>query len=134
MSDSPSTRPPRTKEERRAQYRVIEEMLDAAEPTLVVVVEHMRRHGLSRRQAFRDIRAVRLRTMRRTLAELGGQGQAVVTSIRRLDMLFNLAVEAKDWQAALRADDQRCRLLDLYPRGGRPAPHPPGTTATPATA
>lgn len=145
MTAADPTRKSRTKDERRQHYRHLEELLDAGKPTLEIVADHMTRHGLSRRQSFRDLRDVRARILRRAIRDLGGRRAAVAMTYRRLEMLFRLSVEKQEFDVGLKVLDAEAKLLGLYPPTGRTTPsgtirddlYPPkpiGTGAVPATA
>jgi hypothetical protein len=82
----------------------------------------------------------------RLLKRAGGRPLAVMLAERRLEQLFLTAYDAKDYAAALKVEEARCRLLGLFPGQDaagqfapgpvrpdlQPKPKPIGTTATPA--
>jgi hypothetical protein len=105
----------RTPDERRRQLRAVESMLDAERPVAEIVQRHMRDHGVSRRQAFRDLKAVRRKVLKRVLTQAGGRSMAVARAAHRLDQLYGPAMQANDLEAALKAEIARCRILGLYP-------------------
>lgn len=127
MTETTPRKPARTKEQRREHYRVLERLIDDGAATLALVQEHMRANGVSRRQAFRDLRVVRRRLVRQALRDLGGRPMAVYQTHKRLEHLYRLAVKDGNVRVALKVEQCRCKLLDLYPRPGPPPdPYAPG--------
>lgn len=98
-----------------------EEMLLLGKPTKTIVKEIQSVFRVSRSCAFEDVKRTRRRCARRaekfmTKVELRIQfGLAV----RRLEMLFAKALKDDDIALALRACEQQCKLLGLYPEDRR---------------
>ena len=51
----------------------------------------------------------------RVLKQAGGRPLAVMIAEQRLQHLFLVAFDAKNYRVALKAEIARCRLLGLYP-------------------